>query len=80
MRIRIRFFASVRQITGVDSEELEVEEGLAVGALIVDLKRKHEALEEKMNMLVAINGEYADPNTVLREGDVVALFPPVSGG
>jgi len=80
MRIRIRFFASFRQITGVDSEELDVTEGLTVGTLIEDLKRRHEALEEKMKMLVAINGEYADPDTVLREGDEVALFPPVSGG
>lgn len=80
MRIRVRFFASVRQMTGVDSEELEVKEGQAVGTLIVDLKRRHEALEEKMKMLVAINGEYAETDTVLKEGDEVALFPPVSGG
>ena len=31
-------------------------------------------------MLVAVNGEFADPEAMLAEGDMVALFPPVSGG
>jgi len=80
MRISVRFFASVRQITGVDSEELEVVEGLTVGTFIEDMKRRYQALDDKMKLLVAINGEYADPDTVLSESDEVALFPPVSGG
>jgi molybdopterin converting factor small subunit len=32
------------------------------------------------NVIIAVNGAYVDPNTLLEDGDVVALFPPVSGG
>lgn len=31
-------------------------------------------------ILVAVNGEYVDFGKILKEGDVVALLPPVSGG
>jgi molybdopterin converting factor small subunit len=31
-------------------------------------------------MVVAVNAEYADPETVLQEKDEVCLIPPVSGG
>jgi molybdopterin converting factor small subunit len=41
----------------------------------------HTALKEQEdNILVAVNGSFAEPTRVLRKGDEVALFPPVSGG
>ncbi len=32
------------------------------------------------NLLVAVNMEYAEPDSVVRDGDEVAFFPPVTGG
>jgi molybdopterin converting factor small subunit len=33
-----------------------------------------------VDIVVAVNTEYADKQTVLSEGDEIALIPPVSGG
>ncbi len=32
------------------------------------------------NMLTAVNMEYAEPTQIVRDGDEVAFFPPVTGG
>jgi len=37
-------------------------------------------LRDVKRMLVAVNGEFSEQEAVLAEGDLVALFPPVSGG
>ena len=42
---------------------------------IIDL-----SITEKEQLLIAINGGFVDPNKIIKKGDVVALFPPVSGG
>ena len=34
----------------------------------------------EVNIVVAVNADYADPDVVLRHGDDVCLIPPVSGG
>ena len=80
MNIKVRFFASIKQTMGVDSEKIEIIEGMTLENFIKDLKKRHSALEGKMKLLVAVNGEYVDPHIVLRDEDEVALFPPVSGG
>lgn len=80
MRIKVRFFASVREVIGLSEEEISVPTGFTIGSLIERLKDAHEPLRHMRNLLVAINGEFADMEHGLGEGDVVALFPPVSGG
>jgi len=36
--------------------------------------------EEKNNMLFSVNHRYASLETIVREGDKIAVFPPVVGG
>jgi len=74
------YFASYRELTGLAEEEVELSEGSTVGALMENVKRLHEPLQDVKRMLVAVNSEFAEPGIALREGDVVAFFPPVSGG
>ena len=80
MRMTVRYFASIRDRIGLDVEEVEAPDGITLSTLYEGLKRKHEALGELERVLLAVNGEYMDPSHGLREGDVVAVFPPVSGG
>ena len=79
-KVRLRFFASIREMVGSAGEELDVPDGLSVGALLEKVNMSHEFLQDMDRILVAVNGEYVDHGTVLEDGDVVALFPPVSGG
>ncbi len=59
---------------------MDVPDGFPVGALLEKINMSHEFLRDMDRILVAVNGEYVDHGTVLENGDVVALFPPVSGG
>jgi len=33
-----------------------------------------------VDIVVAVNTDYAEPDTVLKNGDDICLIPPVSGG
>lgn len=79
MRVRVRYYASFRELTGVDEEMLELGAGATAEELKAEAARSHGALKGKV-MLVALNGGFVEPARVIEEGDQVALFPPVSGG
>ncbi len=76
MKVKVKYFASMRDRMGKGDEELELQEG----ATIADLWQavSQEVLPE--NTLVAVNMEYTDLSHPLKEGDEVAFFPPVTGG
>ncbi len=81
MRVRVLFFATLRERTGLREDELDLPEG----ALVADLrdavaKRHPDAARALPTALAAVNREFAFPEEELHEGDEVALFPPVSGG
>ena len=80
MRVRVLYFARLRALLGVGEEVVELPEGALVSTLLEALKSRHEALRGAEGIMVAVNAEYASAERGLREGDVVALLPPVSGG
>jgi len=79
MKVRILYFARLRETLSIDEETIELPEGTTVETLLGILQNRHQALR-RLRFLAAVNEEYASPSRGLREGDVVALFPPVSGG
>jgi molybdopterin converting factor subunit 1 len=81
VRLRVRYFASIREFTGIKEEQLEVPEGFTAEALKWRIQGLHAALKaQEDNILIAVNGSFVEPTRVLIQGDEVALFPPVSGG
>ena len=81
MTIRLLLFASCRDAVGGKELDLEIEEGTSAGSLREELARRYPRLRPlKEKLLVAVNAEYVDDHTVLKQGDEVALIPPVSGG
>jgi molybdopterin converting factor subunit 1 len=81
MNVRVLYFASLREKVKA-SESVE---SLAAGASVADLWSKlceeHDAIVPmSASISFAVNREYAGRDTVLHEGDEVALIPPVSGG
>jgi sulfur-carrier protein len=81
MMLRVRYFASIREFTGLKEEQLEVPEGSTAEALKRKVQGLHVSLKpEEGNILVAVNGSFVEPKRILKPGDEVALFPPVSGG
>jgi molybdopterin synthase sulfur carrier subunit len=80
MRARLRYFARIRELVGKAEEEIELPEGYTAGGILESVKNRYTQLKDLKNILVAVNGEHVDHGAPLAEGDVVALFPPVSGG
>ncbi|MBI2504704.1 MAG: molybdopterin converting factor subunit 1 [Candidatus Latescibacteria bacterium] len=81
MKIRLLLFASCRDAVGGKELDLEVIEGLSAGGLREELALRYPRLKPlKEKLLVAVNAEYVGGETVLKDGDEVALIPPVSGG
>jgi molybdopterin synthase catalytic subunit len=79
--VRVRLFALQRELAGEREVALEVPDGADVEAAWSALVARHPVLAPgRPSLRFARNGEYADPTTVLSDGDEVAMIPPVSGG
>jgi molybdopterin converting factor subunit 1 len=73
------FFASTADVVGKRTIEVLVPEGSKSKELFDKLIAEFPELSDK-KLLFAVNQEYANGNEVLRDGDEVAIFTPVSGG
>jgi molybdopterin synthase catalytic subunit len=73
MPVTVRLFAGLREQAGWSRRELEA-------ATVADVWPALELGDEPGGLLYAVNREYADRDRELRDGDEVALIPPVSGG
>jgi molybdopterin synthase sulfur carrier subunit len=84
MKVRVLYFARLRETFGLDREFLELPEGATVAVLLVTLRTRggdwDACLAPNRAFRVAVDQDVADPDTPLREGAEVALFPPVTGG
>ena len=79
--IRVKLFAILRERAGSRELELTRAEGSTVGDASSALAKKIPALEQHLSRVAyAVNQSYVDRSTVLRDGDELALIPPVSGG
>lgn len=80
MKLQLLFFGLVTDILGVTSAKIEVIKDCSVQELKAQLLLNYPQLKNIDSYVFAINEEYADDTTVLKENDVVAIIPPVSGG
>jgi molybdopterin converting factor subunit 1 len=80
VKVRVRYFASFRDMTGKTEESLEVPDGVTVEGLREHVKGLYAKMAGREQVLVAVNGVFVPLETVIGEGDDVAFFPPVSGG
>ena len=76
MKITALFFADVREAMGKAEAPLE----LADNATVADAWERAGGGRLQRKVLCAVNEEYTTQERVLRDGDVVAFFPPVTGG
>jgi molybdopterin converting factor subunit 1 len=77
----VLLFAALREAVGEKSLELEMRDSATVADLLAQLEAKHRVFAgHRGRLLVAHNEERAALSAVLRDGDEIALLPPVSGG
>ena len=81
--VTIRFFAIYREKAKVDKIEIDFEESITVRGLLEIIRERVISLKDLVmegKGMVAVNHEVAKPDTIVKDGDEVALIPPVSGG
>lgn len=81
MQLDVTFFALYRERAGRSLFCLELADGATVADLTVEIRGHFPKLAPpEVQIVVAVNAEYAEPETVLYQGDEICLIPPVSGG
>jgi len=85
VKVKVLYFASLREKVGTGAEEIDLPAGMAnVDGVRSYLRARGgawtEALAEGRLLRTAVNQDMAEGSTVLKAGDEVAFFPPVTGG
>lgn len=81
MRINVRLFALYRERAGTDHIALDLASGATLHQAVAKIRRMHPQLAPPtVDIVVAVNAEYSGGDSILQEGDEIALIPPVSGG
>jgi len=76
MKITVKYFASLREQLG-KAEELLI---LSDATPISEVWKNVSGETSSDNILMAINMEYVKSDAIVKEGDELAFFPPVTGG
>jgi molybdopterin converting factor subunit 1 len=80
-RVKLLFFATLRDRAGTRSMELDIPSDLTVEGLKQKISEEYPNLKESMSsVLITINREYAFDDAVIPTNAELAMFPPVSGG
>jgi MoaE-MoaD fusion protein len=81
MRVRVLFFGMLKDLVGKSEDSIDLPAGASVRDVLAQYGSRIPHFSESLNSLaVAVNQQYAAPDTVLKPSDEVALLPPVSGG
>lgn len=81
MKVNCLFFAGARDVVGVNSTNFEIQEGSTTTEFAKVLLQKYPSLEKVLQTsLLAVNQEYVEEPVLLKEGDEIAVIPPISGG
>ena len=76
MKITVKYFASLREHLGKAEELLTLSDATPISEVWENVSGE----KSSDNILMAINMEYVKSNAIVKEGDELAFFPPVTGG
>ncbi len=81
MNINVKFFARYKELAGTGGATAQLPENSTLADLLAHLQQQFPTLKlTPKRTLLSVNEDFGTPDTVLRDGDTVAIFPPVSGG
>ena len=81
MKVRVKFFAMLRERAGTAEVVKEMADGSSVADLWRELQRDYAKLDVPgIRMLYAVNQNYVGVDQALKDQDEVVFIPPVSGG
>ncbi len=81
MQVRVLFFGVLKDVMGQEGEAVTLPDVAKISDLVEKYAGRVPKLRELIpSIAVSLNREYASPEARLKDGDEVALLPPVSGG
>ena len=81
MKVRVQFYAHLREVTGIHEMELELPRGATVRELLEKIYAQKPALRaHDKSLLIGAGLEFVDRNYKLNPGEEIAIMPPVQGG
>ena len=80
MKVIVKCFSQVRYHLGKDELVFHLEEGVTTSYLEEKVRDQAGDLLEGVSLRVAVNQKYTPEAVELKDGDEVALIPPVQGG
>ena len=80
MTIQVLLFGVTTDLLETSSINLELNENATIEDFKTELVKKYPKMASLKSYAIAVNEAYAEVSQVLKENDVVAIIPPVSGG
>ena len=81
MKVKVKFFAVFHEMFSRREENMELPESSTVMDILKRIESEKPEFAEYYNIMqIAVNWEYAAKNTPIKNGDEIALIPPVTGG
>jgi len=81
MKVRVQFYAQLRDLIGMRDLEVDLAEGASVRELLDQIYAKQPALRSHdKRILIGADLEFVDRNHKLKPGEEIAIMPPMQGG
>ena len=78
MQVTIKYFASLRELMGESSMFIDIDKESSIDDVWQHVTKNKKI--ELDNVMATVNMEYVKSSYVIRDGDEIAFFPPVTGG
>jgi sulfur-carrier protein len=79
MQVTIKLFATLRDLLPPEAKDGAIIRDLAPGTNVGDVLSQLKVPDDG-KLILLLNSVHADRHAALREGDVLAVFPPIAGG
>ena len=80
MTIQILLFGITTDLIGSSSIQMELPEHCSVEIFKKEFTKNYSELATLKSYAVAVNESYAEDSQIIKENDIIAIIPPVSGG
>jgi len=78
--IKVLYFGQIAELIGAREHNRTVPAGTTATALLTHLAHDYPQIEPISRLQIAINQHHASGDTLIKAGDEVAIFEPVTGG
>jgi sulfur-carrier protein len=81
MKIRVQFYAQLRDLAGIREQDVDLPEGATVRNLLEKIYSQLPPLRaHNKSILIGSGVEFVDRNYKLKSGEEISIMPPVQGG